>query len=158
MKSVAEQTHKPAAHLVGVDFARIGGARMKNALAERVDTEWIAILDDDDYLYPQHLQRLIESSADADVVYSYCDSPGDCFTSYNRPWGGPDSVRGASIVSHNALVRTSVFKDAGCFSLQRGYDWWLWRTIADAGGRFVSVPERTWFYDLDSSRYHESRS
>jgi glycosyltransferase involved in cell wall biosynthesis len=130
---------------------------MKNLLAAAVNTEWIALLDDDDYFYPQHLERLIANSADADVVYSWCDSTGDSFTSYNQGWEGVDALRGSSRVSHNAIVRTSLFKAVGGFPLERGYDWRFWIKAADAGARFVSVPDRTWFFDLDPSRWHESR-
>jgi glycosyltransferase involved in cell wall biosynthesis len=155
--SVALQTLRPEAHLVGVDHRRRGGAAMKNLLAYAADTEWLAILDDDDHLYPDHLLKLLAASGDADVVYSWCDSTGDSFTAYNQGWEGVDALRGSSRVSHNAIVRTSLFKAVGGFPLERGYDWLFWIKAAEAGARFVCVPERTWFYDLDPQRWHESR-
>ena len=155
--SVALQTLRPEAHLVGVDHRRRGGAAMKNLLAYAADTEWLAILDDDDHLYPDHLLKLLAASGDADVVYSWCDSTGDAFPNYNQSWEGVDALRGSSRVSHNAIVRTSLFKEVGGFPLERGYDWRFWIKAADAGARFACVPERTWFYDLDPQRWHESR-
>lgn len=105
MASVVEQTLAPADHLITVDYVRRGGARPRNLLAAAVATPWLATLDDDDKLYPQHLKRLMAVADEADVVYSWCDTSGpDPWTAYNLPFA-PELLRRQSIVSHVALVR-----------------------------------------------------
>lgn len=157
MDSVAGQTYAPADHLVGVDFQRRGGHRVRNLLASAVTTEWLAILDDDDVMYDNHLEVLMAQAANADVVYSWCHVEGDDnFNLYNRPYD-PDLLRRSSIVSHNALIRTDLVLDLGGWPEERGYDWKLWVRALDAGARFVCVPEPTWLYRLTPDWAHESR-
>jgi hypothetical protein len=155
--SVTRQTVKPDHHLIAVDYLRTGGARVYNLLASAVDSEWIALLPDDDVLYPQHLETLLDASPGADVVYSYCDVSGsEPREQYNRPFD-PDLLRRSSVVSHVALVRTQLVLDIGGWDAGQGYDWRFWVKALDAGARFVSVPERTWLYRLDTDWAHESR-
>ena len=157
MESVNVQTLAPADHLISVDYVRRGGARPKNLLAAGVVTTWLATLDDDDMFYPQHLERLMAATADADVVYSWCDVTGpDPWRAYNQPFDA-ELLRHMSIVSHNALIRTDLAVKVGGWDEERGYDWTFWHKCLDAGARFVCVPEVTWWYRLDPLWHHESR-
>jgi glycosyltransferase involved in cell wall biosynthesis len=157
LASVTAQTAKPADHLVAIDYVQRGGARPKNLLASAVESEWTATLDDDDVLYPDHLERLLDEAGQADVVYSWCDTSGpDPWEQYNQPFN-PDLLRQLSIVSHNALIRTELVVDVGGWDEQKGYDWTFWHKCLVAGARFVCVPERTWLYRLDAGWWHESR-
>jgi len=108
--SVREQILQPSAHLIGVDYARRGGAAMKNDLAFAAQTKWIALLDDDDYLYPNHLSSLVEAAErdGSDIAYSYDDG-----ARMYRVGFEPSALRSGSIVSHNAIVRTALFKELG---------------------------------------------
>ena len=110
--SVRTQILQPSAHLIGVDYARRGGAAMKNDLALTVQTKWIALLDDDDYLYPNHLSSLVEAAErdGSDIAYSYDDG-----ARMYRVGFEPSALRSGSIVSHNAIVRTALFKELGGF-------------------------------------------
>jgi len=152
--SVREQILQPSAHLIGVDYARRGGAAMKNDLAFAAQTKWIALLDDDDYLYPNHLSSLVEAAErdGSDIAYSYDDG-----ARMYRVGFEPSALRSGSIVSHNAIVRTALFKELGGFDLIRGYDWRLWVKALDHGAKFSLVQEATWFYDLSNEWKHESR-
>lgn len=155
--SVAAQTVKPTEHLIAVDYVRRGGARVFNLLAAAATTEWLAILPDDDLLYPHHLASLTEVSADADIVYSWCDVSGaHPWEQYNRPFD-PDILRRMSIVSHVALVRTQVVRDLGGWDEVQGYDWLFWVKALDAGARFRCVEHPTWHYRLETDWRHESR-
>lgn len=157
MDSVKAQTYAPADHLIAVDYQVRGGHRPRNLMASAVATEWLAVLDDDDLLYPNHLESLMAQAANADVVYSWCDVEGDeHFDLYNRPFD-PELLRRSSIVSHNAMVRTDLVLDLGGWPEEKGYDWKLWVKALDAGARFVCVPERTWLYRLTPTWNHESR-
>lgn len=156
IESVRRQTLQPSDHLVGIDYQRRGGARVKNLLASAVATDWLQLLDDDDVLFTEHLEKLAAAREGADVVYSWCQSEGDAFDLYNRPFD-PELLRRSSIVSHNALVRTELVLDLGGWEEEQGYDWKFWIRALDAGARFVAIPEQTWRYRLNPEWQHESR-
>jgi hypothetical protein len=157
MASVSMQTLTPTEHLVAIDYVQRGGARVYNLLAAGVATDWLAILNDDDVLYPPHLEALMAAATDADVVYSWCDVSGpDPWTAYNQPFDA-HALRRTSIVSHNALVRTELVEQLGGWDEEKGWDWLFWLKALDAGARFACVPEITWRYRLDEGWKHESR-
>lgn len=152
--SVRRQTLRPQAHFIGYDYARRGGAAMKNDLCFAAETKWIALLDDDDYFYPDHLASLVEAAErdGSDIAYSYDDG-----AEMYRVGFEPSALRSGSIVSHNAIVRTALFKELGGFDLIKGYDWHFWVKALDHGAKFSLVQRATWFYDLSNEWQHESR-
>jgi glycosyltransferase involved in cell wall biosynthesis len=155
--SVAAQTHPVAHHLVLLDDKRVGGAHTKNALLEQVTTEWAIVLDDDDLLDPEYVERLIAHAEDADVIYGWCRTTGATLDSYNQTFNAPLLEGGASIVSHCALFRTDFARKAGGFKPVAGYDFKMWQEMLRLGARFVSVPEVLWTYRLNTEWAHESR-
>jgi glycosyltransferase involved in cell wall biosynthesis len=80
VRSVAGQTVQPAETIVYVDWDRIGPAAARNDAIQRVATEWVAFLDDDDQFHPDHLEILLEgqlrSGADLISTYPKSDQPG----------------------------------------------------------------------------------
>jgi glycosyltransferase involved in cell wall biosynthesis len=157
--SVRRQTLLPQAHLIGYDYARRGGAAVKNDLAYAAESKWVAILDDDDYFYPDHLAALVEAAetSGSDVAYSWCDVTGaNPWLEYNQPFDA-GRLRQLSIVSHNALVRTELFVELGGFKPVKGYDWLLWVAALNTGAKFTCVERKTWHYDLSETHQHESR-
>jgi glycosyltransferase involved in cell wall biosynthesis len=71
--SAQAQTWPAARILIQRDVDREGAAAMRNQLLARVDTEWTAWLDDDDWLKPGHLEavsRAVRQERDADLVYT----------------------------------------------------------------------------------------
>lgn len=146
--SVNDQTHPPVAHLIGIDVAHAGPSVIRTRLVEAATTEWVAFLDDDDLLYPTHLERLAAHADDADIVIPYCRFIGKPIPA------GYYNVRfqRATLAKHGifpitVLARRSVILENGGFDPADRYeDWALWNRIADNGGRFVTVPERTWVY------------
>jgi glycosyltransferase involved in cell wall biosynthesis len=156
IESVASQTLKPLEHLVSVDIHRIGGHAIKNRLIESAKTEWIAILDDDDILKPNHLQALFDNSAGADIISSYADGPGYSGW-YNRSFD-PESLKHGCTVGHNALIRRSLFTRAGMFGPEHGYDWVFWAKALAAGAVFKVIPSVTWTYRIDDNWEHESKN
>lgn len=144
--SVASQTAQPAAHLIGIDFARRGPEAVRNALVAGAATEWVAFLDDDDLLYPHHLETVLAAAEGADVVYSFCDVEG-------RDWTPNHAFDAAALRLYNfipvtTLVRRSAFLAAGGFPEGRHpvEDWHLWRHMLDLGAEFRRVPRVTWRY------------
>lgn len=149
MASVAAQTLMPMAHVVWVDHARVGCGAARAAAVKVTDADWLAFLDDDDLLYPDHLERLASSAGNADVVYSWCDVTG-------RPWCpnrhfDADELRRDNFIPVTALVRRDVLVSVGGFrttNYAAGVwdDWDLWLRMLDDGARFTCIPEITWQY------------
>lgn len=144
--SVAAQTIPPAAHLIGIDFARHGPTAVRNALVRAAGTEWVAFLDDDDVLYPGHLATLTAGAAGADVVYSFCDVEGRGGWTPNQEFDAA-ALRSYNFIPVTALVRRSAFLSVGGFPESHPVeDWDLWRRLLDAGAEFRCVPTVTWLY------------
>lgn len=171
--SAVGQSHTPEAVVVQLDRARRGAAWARNEALKSVRTHWVAFLDSDDYLYPQHLQVLLDAAeySGADLVYPYFDTDGPDVLA-TREYGqvvNPFGVafgheqeqwlrqRGGFIpVTH--LCRVDRIKRAGGFPAQGRFkvpegnvsgdceDYGLLIALLDRGARFVHVPERTWFY------------
>jgi len=152
---VEAQTSPVAEHYIGIDTNRKGGAFIKNGLIDMVQTEWVQILDDDDILMPHHIERLLKEAVDGvDVVYSY--AKGENYSGwYNVPFS-PDKLFENNNISHNALVRKSLFDKIGKFGTEYGYDWTFWCRAVAAGATFVCIPEVTWEYRLSPNWIHES--
>lgn len=147
-QSVEDQFEQPAAHLIGVDYASVGPAKLRNRLASIAETEWLGFLDDDDRLNPEHFQTLLANAGNADVVYPDCHFDGPPLPEVHlpRPYDREYlKIRGFFPIT--VIVRTEVFQFAGGFPEDARYeDWELWNRIADDDGRFVYVPEKTWTY------------
>ncbi len=188
--SVRKQTHE-CDLIVSMDVDHVPGkftgtaGRTRNRAIEKIRTEWTAFLDDDDVMYPQHVEKCLACAraADADLVY---------------PWFGGVQAGGVLIVTiagrdvtpegiawckeleqhlrmtdlgHQAgnyipitvLVKTELLQRVGGFPEpdEHGevpYDdeaWALWIKLLDAGARFAHLPERTWEWRIHGS--HLSR-
>lgn len=156
--SVAAQQLQPHEVIVEVDHGAQGPAHTRNAALGRVDSKWVAFLDDDDLMAPQHLQRLaeVQQETGADVLWPWFWVMGgtDPFPShFGRQW----DAEHPHIFPITTLVRTEVLRDVGGFRdmgevadpndasrTVAGEDWDLWLRISAAGARFHHVPERTW--------------
>lgn len=152
--SVERQTLPPAALIVELDHDRTGAAATRQRALERVDTPFVAFLDDDDELFPEHLRLLTEAQArtGADLVYPWFEVEGgtDPFTGqFGRPFD-PDELRDHQFIPITVLARTQSVRDAGGF---RDFpaewggsneDYRLWIAMLDEGCAFVHVPRRTW--------------
>lgn len=148
MAAVAAQTLPPLEHLVGIDFARWGSSPTRNALVAGARGDWIAVIDDDDLMYPEHLAKL-SAITEADVVYSFCDVTGKAW----NPNGAFDEhrLRGMNYIPITSLIRTDLLRSLGGWrdssACQGGLeDWDLWIRALDAGARFACVEEVTWLY------------
>lgn len=72
VRSAQDQTWSAARILIQRDLDREGAAAARNQLIARTDTEWIAWLDDDDWLMPGHLAalgRAVQADPSLDLVY-----------------------------------------------------------------------------------------
>jgi glycosyltransferase involved in cell wall biosynthesis len=163
VKSVALQKLQPVAHLIETDFAHEGSAIVRNRALDRVSTEWVAFLDDDDELLPHHL-RVLHGWAErlcVDVVYPKCRIVRDGQELPMCPeWAGrpdmpfdPDILRQRSYIPVTSLVRTELAQKVGGFSYPEGSgydDWGMYLKLLDAGARFMHCPVLTWVWHLGS--------
>lgn len=148
--SVNAQTLPPAAHLIEIDHERAGCATVLNRLlpaAQAADANWIALVADDDVFYPRHLELLAGASADADIVYSYCDVEGRDW-SPNAPFDEA-RLRAGNYIPATTLIRTALARKLGGWRPDAAHgfeDWDFWLRALDAGARFRCVPTVTWRY------------
>jgi glycosyltransferase involved in cell wall biosynthesis len=157
--SVQAQTIQPAAVLLMTDTEREGASVMRNRALERVETPWVAFLDDDDALIPHHLETLL--------LYAHVDLPGDVFYPICRvfdkdlreiprhmEWGrayqdfDADLLRQKSYIPVTSLVRTEFAKRSQFKAPEGSYydDWGFYLGMLEQGAQFVHVPIVTWLW------------
>lgn len=147
-------------HII-TDSQGFGPAEMRNVGVARADTEWIAFLDDDDYLLPNHLSTLFlaQERTEADVVWPWFrveGGGGDPFPKHRGRQWNPDDPH---IFPITTLVRKSKFDEVGGFTALgevpdpndptrtvSGEDWRLWLALSAAGAQFHHVNEVTWVW------------
>ena len=136
------------------DTKREGAAVSRNRALEKVDSEWVAFLDDDDELKPNHLRACARNAAltGADLVYPWFDCDGeDKIGMFGVPF---DSVllRKRNYIPVTVLVRTELVRKVGGFQEHPDdngdpcEDWGLWLALLDAGAVFSHLPQRTWIW------------
>jgi len=155
--SVLAQEKPPTAISVAIDHERLGAAATRNEALFGARTEWVAFLDDDDELKPEHLRRLCEhaEATGADVVFPWFDVIGgtDPFPMHEGKAYDPAAPHSFPITT---LVRRSLAYAAGGFppgvvgEKAMGEDWQFWIRLRDLGATIVHLPERTWLWHHDS--------
>jgi glycosyltransferase involved in cell wall biosynthesis len=154
LASVSRQTLHASEVIVEVDHARTGAAATRQRCLDRVTTPLVAFLDDDDELFPRHLE-LLEAhlrSSGADVAYPWFEVAGgeDPFPDrFGQPFD-PELIRVRSFVPITVLARTEALRAAGGFREavnDRGWtneDWVLWNALVDQGSTLSHLAKRTW--------------
>jgi len=146
MESVRNQTWTPKAHLVGIDYERIGGPKTLNKLISAADTEWIAPLADDDLLYPNYIEELVHNAGDADMVYPWCEVTG------TRNGWNPNAtldierLKQSNYIPATVLLRRSAWEQLGGYPEVVCEDHAMWVKMIDAGMQIKCVPKILWQY------------
>lgn len=155
LASVYAQTRTPRHLSVACDTHGDGAAATRNRAWRALDTDWVAFLDDDDELYPQHLERLVATACDrdADFVYPWFEVVGgvDPFPQhFGQPWNPAAPVQ----TTITGLWRRTALEAVGGFpepadevdplGNRLGEDMLAVLALNRAGGRIVHLPERTW--------------
>jgi glycosyltransferase involved in cell wall biosynthesis len=146
VESIGRQTYACAGH-VALDVDGDGAAATRNrAWRDAEPTEWVAFLDDDDVLRPQHVELCLRRArdVDADVVYPWFniyDAQDRDVThmdplsvpvggQYVTPYGVAfnDELRRELLTRNNfipvtVLVRRSLLEDVGGFPLPNTDEW-----------------------------------
>jgi hypothetical protein len=144
LASVAAQTVLPAAHLIIIDDRPL--VPKLQELLDKTSTEYVVQVDDDDLLYPNHVETLA-ANLDADVVWTWCDVTGRDWN-VNEPYQ-PGLLQVRNYIPANHARKVSAVRDAGGFQLhsERDFeDWHLLRRLETTGATFKNVPEITWAY------------
>lgn len=155
IKSVSEQELKPDAFIVQIDDTQSGSAITRNLALKVVETDWVAFLDDDDEMMPNHLSELSQcaETTGADVIYPGCEVIGgsDPHDRFGQPFD-PDLMRQKSYIPVTSLVRMSLVKKLfeehdEAFYRPAGSiydDWGFYLRLLDTGAIFVHHPVKTW--------------
>lgn len=152
VKSVNEQTYPAVAIEVAVDHDREGAAVTRNRALFAARTKWVAFLDDDDVMYPQHLEILVahQIETNADVVWPWFTvvGGGDPFPMhYGRQWNPdmPHSFPITALCRRILAVKVGGFPVADSVSARcAGEDFSFWCLMSQAGAKFAHVKKRTW--------------
>ena len=150
-RSVAAQTLPPAAVIVAVDTDRAAAAATRNRALSQVATDFVAFLDDDDELYPEHLKALARfvRLTRTDVAYPGYDADDDPVNMFGLPFD-PVLLRRANFIPVTVLAKTEKVREAGGFQPHPDVngdpceDWGLWLAMLDRGAKFAHLPRRTW--------------
>lgn len=158
VRSAQEQIYHPAGGIsVALDVNKEGAASTRQRALDAVRTPWVAFLDDDDYLYPQHIQVLWDLAYDqgADYVYSWFDG--------NNPFpmhrGRQFKLEEPHHTTMTVMVRTELAKEAS-FLMEDGplhQDWmgedWMFllRCAKLSNGNFAGTGTVTWHYRAHAS-------
>ena len=151
----------PAADIsIAIDENRDGAAVTRQRALDAVKTEWVAFLDSDDWLYPEHLKVLAAGARifRADYVFSYymVHFPD------GRPWPANDPLGHFGRQFNPAkphqttittLCRTELAQQVGfrepppgalIDGEHYGEDFQYTVECAQAGAKIVHIPRRTW--------------
>lgn len=153
LPSIYGQTRPADAIAICNDMTRAGAWTNRNNAIAMAQTEWVALLDDDDELLPYHLELLIATAEQqsADVVWGWFEVVGgtDPFPMHRgRQWDVNDPhifpittlIRRELIIASNAKFYPDIY-DSGNWGAQ---DFPFWKAIHDAGGKFYGIPDITW--------------
>lgn len=165
-ESVMAQNWFPYAHLVRLDDPGVRDRAGKedhmveqhNALLEQVETEFLAVLHDDDVYLPCYLETIVPVLADADVAYCFSTTP-EVSRADVTGWSQTQLVQaleGANVIPACAVIRTEVEREIGGWQHRDRplySDWSNWLRLAKAGARFVCVPVEGWAY-----RFHAGQT
>lgn len=128
---------------------RLGGAAItRNRGLERVETEWVTFLDDDDKLYPHHVSHCLAKADEtgADLVYPWFDGPNSKGILFAPKNGGKVTPEGLefgeeqkacllrdaewdmgrdiwNFVPVTVMVRTAMVKQVGGFPVPGSDEW-----------------------------------
>lgn len=178
LASVRAQTRRPDQVVVERDSLRTGADQARNRALERVTTDVIAWLDDDDQLRQNHIKacmRVLENSPDKpDLVYPVPAVVGgqdptavSVQGQWVLPWGvrfGPEQEahlrRYGSFIPMTHLVKTELVRRIGGFQpgrdvttegigrRYRGEDEDYLVRLLDAGARFEHLDAKTWTWHV----------
>ena len=163
--SVAAQTHAPVLIEVEEDPDRTGAAATRNRALKRVDTEFVAFLDDDDELFPNHLRVCSRFArlTGVDVAYPGYEAVGDDPVGCFGLEFDATLLRRRNFIPVTTLCRTEAVRAANGFQEHPDEngdpceDWGLWLAMLERGSTFGHVPQVTWRWHVNGRARAVSR-
>lgn len=172
IRSVLRQRQLPDFMMVMLDVHRMGCAEMKNAMVCKSSTEWVAFLDDDDELLPNHIETLMRAAhiyPQCDLFYTWFEPVGmtdplacpDDAGQMKNPLGIQFGERQQkhllevdNFIPCTVMLRADAMLKVGGFQKHKEPptpvydrdDLGLWRAMLQAGSKFRHIPEVTWRY------------
>ena len=183
-RSVEAQT-VPCKHLSMVDSDRFGPASIRNKLLAAVGTALVGFVDDDDVLYPEHVEVCVAALRESGVCVAYpwfhFDHPrgwwplgeflqmqradGSKVHAFGQPFD-PDALAHNSFIPVTVIARTDCLRKVGGFPTpgteewphESTEEWGLWQRLVADGHSFVHVPTVTWEYRVHGGNTSGSRT
>ena len=149
--SVEAQSLAPDRHLIDISVGPL--VPKLQGMLDQVADGWVVQVDDDDLLYPNHVE-VLAANLRADVVWTWCDVVGRNWNPNAEYQPGVLQVR--NYIPSNCAIRAEVLREVGGHvpvGLPDHPDWHLLRRLEQAGASFLCVPEVTWQY-----RFHGGNS
>jgi glycosyltransferase involved in cell wall biosynthesis len=156
LDSVWAQTVLPAAVSIAVDLRHEGSAAARNRALDAAATGWVAFLDDDDEVHPNHVHELVwcQKAVGADVVYTGCVvlGPDGREVPVREEWGrfgrsfDAGLLRRRPYLPVTCLANTRLAQQAR-FQCPPGSDYddhGFHLAMLDAGAQYVHHPIRSW--------------
>lgn len=170
LQSVARQTHLPDQVLVRIANDKKSAPEQRDEMLSQVKTQWIACLDDDDYLLPNHLDVLLRCAkeTEADMVYPWYTVEGgsDPFAHFfGVPWDNskPHQVPITNLYNTELVRSCGGWSNFGKFDVENvgtssdgqraGEDYCLLLRMIEAGAKIVHIKEKTWVW-----RHHDKNT
>lgn len=169
LQTVLDQTYPVSQISVAIDHDRHGAAPTRNRAAQSLTTDYIAFLDDDDELLPQHIELLVKKalSTEADMVYPWFhitgnpdplavpDENGRFISPFGRAFSSQMRdylINRANFIPVTFLIKRQVFAELGGFPTPNTPEWphtecedWGFLTKLARGSYTIAhLPERTW--------------
>jgi hypothetical protein len=154
--SVAVQSRPPDQFIIENDPGLTGCAATQNRALDRVTSDWIALLGDDDLFLPDHLAVLeAQITDDLDVIWPDFQPLGAEHT-FCREFNSDALMQANYIPGGGSLTRTAAVRAVGgwCKPGDTDYhaheDWVLWKRLYVSGYRFKHIHAVTWCYRFHS--------
>lgn len=136
---------------IAVDTHRQGAWATRQRALDAASTDYVAFLDDDDELYPQHVSHLMEcmQQTESDYCFSYFDTTrtGDVLGTFGKPFNANEPHSTTMCV----LVRTKLaqqigFREPPSDATVGNEDWLFTLGCINAGAKITHLAEQTWFW------------
>jgi hypothetical protein len=152
--SVLSQTQLPEDIVVVTDVNHDGAAVTRNRGLALVKTTYVAFLDDDDYLYSDHIEKCLEHGYGADITYPWFDvvNGTDPLGMFGKPFD-PEHLKLSNYIPITVVAKAETLRSVGGFTRHPDTgdnpceDWHCWLKVHNAGGEITHLAQRTWAWD-----------
>jgi hypothetical protein len=148
--SVFDQTVPPDAVAVAMDTDHDGVWVTRPRAIGMARTRWVALGDDDDWLYPFHIERLLACQRDtgADMVFPWFETvppDRDPLGHFGKPFDPANPhLSTITVLIDRDLAMSIEWGPPAEGEINANDDWRMVQGAVAAGAKIVHLPERTW--------------